>query len=439
MQFDETRGRRLALLPASATADAALIVAARAVRAFGDGFVSVLLPLYLTGLGYSGLAVGAITTATLLGSAALTLAVGLAAYRLPRRRVLAVAALLMLATGLGFAATQSFWPLLLIAFAGTLNPSAGDVSVFLPLEQTLLPQTVSDRERTSLFARYSLVASLAGAGGALAAGLPELAERRSALGLQTALELMFVLYALLALVALLLYRRLSAKIEPDAALPPAPLGESKPVVYRLAALFSLDAFGGGFVVQSLLALWLFERYDLSVTTAGTIFFWAGILTALSYLVAARLAGRIGLVNTMVFTHLPSNLFLILVPLMPTLPLAVACLLARSALSQMDVPTRSSYVMAVVTPPERPAAASVTSVPRSLAAASSPLLAGWLLGLTTFGWPLIIAGTLKAIYDLLLLGMFKTVRPPEEAERPPQAGDSSAGRKRRWHGARSRRW
>lgn len=191
--------------------------------------------------------------------------------------------------------------------------------------------------------------------------------------------------------------------------------ESKKIVYTLAALFSLDSFGGGFVVQSLLALWLFQRFHLSVATAGTIFFWAGVLSAGSFPVAVWLANRIGLVNTMVFTHLPSNLFLILVPFMPNLPLAITLLLARSALSQMDVPTRNSYVMAVVTPAERPAAASVTSVPRSLATAASPLLSGYLLSLTLFGWPLVIGGTLKGMYDLLLLIMFKKVRPPEEAE------------------------
>jgi predicted MFS family arabinose efflux permease len=184
-------------------------------------------------------------------------------------------------------------------------------------------------------------------------------------------------------------------------------------VYTLAALFSLDSFGGGLVVQSLLALWLFQRFNLSVATAGTIFFWTGVCSAVSYLFAVRLALRIGLVNTMVFTHLPSNVLLLLVPFMPNLPLAIALLLARSALSQMDVPVRNSYVMAVVPPEERPAAASVTAVPRSLASAAGPLLAGYLLGLSAFGWPLIAAGALKGIYDVLMLALFAKVRPPEE--------------------------
>ena len=252
--------------------------------------------------------------------------------------------------------------------------------------------------------------------GSLCAGLPEYIAGRFSIELERALQGMFILYALLGGVSLVIYRGLSPTIEPQNDAPPTPLRESRRIVYRLAALFSLDAFGGGFVVQSLLALWLFRKFELSLSTAGTIFFWTGVLAAFSFLVSAKLAERIGLVNTMVFTHLPSNLFLILTPLMPTLPLAIICLFARSALSSMDVPARNSYVMAVVTPAERPAAASVTAVPRSLAAALSPVLSGFLLGLSTFGWPLVVAGTFKCAYDLLLLRMFRSVRPPEEETR-----------------------
>ncbi len=403
----------LRFLPPGTNPDAARLISARAIRSFGDGFISVLLPLYLSELGFSGLRIGAITTATLLGSAALTLLVGMLAYRLSRRNLLLSAGLLMIATGLAFAVVHQFWPLLLIAFVGTLNPSSGDVSVFLPLEQSVLPQTVNDQQRTAIFARYGLAASLVAACGALVAGLPELIANRTSLSFTGAVQGMFVLYALLALIALSIYRRLSPAIEPSTEVPQAPLRESKRIVYTLAALFSLDSFGGGFVVQAMLALWLFNRFDLSVATAGTIFFWTGVLSAFSYLVAEWLSRHIGLIKTMVFSHLPANIFLVLVPFMPNLTLAVALLLLRSMLSQMDVPTRNSYVMAVVTPAERPAAASVTSVPRSLASASSPLLSGYLLGLTTFGWPLVIGGVLKGIYDLTLLGMFAKVRPPEE--------------------------
>ncbi len=404
-------------LPAETSPDAATLITARAVRSFGDGFISVLLPLYLTDLGFSGFRIGAITTTTLLGSAALTLIVGLVAFRLKRRSMLLSAAVLMVATGIGFAFVHQFWPLLLVALVGTLNPSSGDVSVFLPLEQAVIPQTVGDRSRTALFARYSLVASLVAACGALFAGVPELIANQTGVSFTRAVQGMFLLYALLALIALFLYRRLSPGIEPGIDTPAEPLSQSRGIVYKLAALFSLDAFGGGFVVQALLALWLFNRFHLSVATAGTIFFWTGVFSAFSYLVADWISRHIGLIKTMVFSHLPSNAFLVLVAFMPNLPLAIMFLLLRSMLSQMDVPTRNSYVMAVVTPAERPAAASVTSVPRSLAAASSPLLSGYLLGLSTFGWPLVIGGVLKGIYDLTLLGMFVKVRPPEEVTNP----------------------
>jgi predicted MFS family arabinose efflux permease len=224
---------------------------------------------------------------------------------------------------------------------------------------------------------------------------------------------MFVLYGLLGVASCLIYRKVPATLAAEAEAPAAPLCQSKRTVYKLAALFSLDAFGGGFIVQSLLALWLFEKYQLSTAIAGTIFFWTGVFSAFSYLVATRIANRIGLVNTMVFTHLPSSILLLLVPFAPNLAWVIALLLVRSALSQMDVPTRSSYVMAVVVPGERAAAASMTSVPRSLAAAVSPLMAGYLLGLSSFGWPLIIAGGVKIVYDLLLLANFRSIRPPEE--------------------------
>jgi len=390
---------------------------ARGLRAFADGFVSLLLPVHLLGLGFSPLEVGAIATGTLLGSGLLTLAVGLRANRVGSRALLTAAAGLMCATGAGFASITSFWPLLLVAVVGTLNPSSGDVSVFLPLEHAVLARVVGDGERTAVFARYSLVGAFAGALGALFAGAPEMAHATLGVELRALYPWMFALYALLGLVSGVVYRRLPPAVALDAA-PAAPLRESKRIVYTLAALFSLDAFGGGFLVQSLLALWLFQKFQLSIAVAGTIFFWTGVLSAFSYLLAARIARRIGLVNTMVFTHLPANVLLLVMPFAHDLGWVIVLLLVRSALSQMDVPTRSSYVMAVVTPSERPAAASITSVPRSLASAVSPLLAGYLLGLSAFGWPLILAGGVKIAYDLLLLATFRAVRPPEETAARP---------------------
>jgi MFS family permease len=401
---------------------AALLLSARGLRAFADGFVALLLPVYLSRLGFDAFAIGILTTATLLGSAALTLTVGLTAHRLAPRPLLLAASLLMLATGFCFALFGDFWPLVIIGFIGTLNPSAGDVSLFLPLEQSLLAYGVADAKRTALFARYSLVGSLVGALGALAAGLPELASAALALaglpiGDMAALQAMFVLYGLFGGVAFLLYRRLPPEATASAGPEKHPLGKSRGIVLTLAALFSLDSFGGGFFIQSLLALWLFDHFGLSLAAAASFFFWSGVLTAFSYLVAVRIAGRIGLVNTMVFTHIPSSLCIMAVPFVPDLGIVLALLLLRAALSQMDVPTRSSYVMAVVTPEERAAAASLTAVPRSLASAVSPVLAGWLMTVSAFAWPFLIGGGLKIVYDLLLLAMFRGVKPREEQAAP----------------------
>jgi len=375
--------------------------------------VSLLLPVYLLELGFSALEVGVIATATLLGSGLLTLGVGLTAHRYHYRTMLLAATLLMAATGVGFAALTDFWPLLAIAVVGTLNPSSGDVSVFLPLEHAVMSRTVQDKRRTATFARYSLVGSLVAALGSVAAGLPEVLGSTLGFSAKASIQCMFLLYAALGLACALVYRGLPRALESEGAQPHVALGASKKTVYILAALFSLDAFGGGFVVQSMVALWLYQRFGMSLATAGAIFFWTGILTSVSYLVAVRISDRFGLVNTMVFTHLPANLCLVAIPFMPDLAYVVALLFVRSALSQMDVPTRSSYVMAVVTPAERPAAASMTSVPRSLASAASPLLAGYLLTVSTFGWPLVAAGCLKIVYDVLLLSTFRKVRPPEE--------------------------
>lgn len=400
-------------MPPGTLPDARLLLAARALRAFGDGYVSLLLPYYLTLLGYSALEIGLLVTATLLGSGLLTLTIGFIAHRHSTRHLLLAASLLMAATGLAASVFTDFWPLLVIAAIGTLNPAANDVTPFSPLEQTLLARATSPQSRTALFARYSLTGALVAAIGAQAAGVPDLFAGAGDAGMLAAVRGMFVLYGFLGLASLLLYRRLSPALEPEAHEQPVPLGKSRRMVYTLAALFSVDSFAGGFAVQSLLALWLFQRFDLSVAAAGSIFFWTGLLTAFSHLAAARVAARFGLINTMVFTHLPANVFLILVPFMPTLELALLFLFLRSALSSMDVPARTSYVMAVVSPGERPAAASITAVPRSLASALSPSIAGALLVASPFGWPLVICGALKIVYDLTLLRMFSAVKPPEE--------------------------
>ena len=397
------------LFPASATPDARRLVAARALRGFADGLVSVLLASHLAAIGLSAAQVGAVVTATLLGSAALTLAVGLGGRRLPERSVLLAASVLMFATGLAFAGVAAFPLLLLVAFVGTLNPSGGDVSVFLPTEQSLLAANVDAAERTSLLARYNLAGTLLGALGALATGMPVLVAAEGAAQPRT-----FLLYGAVAIGIGALYLGLrSGRSARATGADRGRLVEARSAVLRLTALFSLDSLGGGFVVDSLVALWLFRRFDLSLETVGAVFFGARLLSAFSQLVSARLAARIGLVRTMVYTHLPANLFLIAAAFMPTAGSAIGMLLARMALSQMDVPARQSYVIAVTPPAERAAAVSVTNVPRSLASALPPIAAGALLEASDFGWPLVIGGALKIAYDLLLLAQFRKVVPEEE--------------------------
>jgi MFS family permease len=403
-------------LPPSASADSKRLLLTRALRGFADGAVSVLLPGYLSALGYSSFQIAAIIFATLTGSAALTLGIGFAANRIGRRHVLLAACALMFATGAGFTLVTAFWPLFVVAFVGTLNPSAGDVSLFLPVEQSALAETVKTRDLTAIFSRYNVAGAFAGALGALASGLPALLAGRFNLDRAATLRLGFVAYSLIAIAAALVYRTLTIAVETS---PPAqaaaPLAKARRIVLHLSALFSLDSFGGGFVVQSLLALWLFRRFNMSIAAAGSFFFVAGLLGAASQLASSWLAARIGRIYTMVFTHIPANVFMVIAALMPNLQLTLLFLLLRFALSSMDVPARQSFVMAVVPPEERAAAASVTNVPRSLATALAPLPSGALLDYSTFGWPLVCAGLLKITYDVLLLAQFRAVRPADEME------------------------
>ena len=415
-QTESTVRRRGGLLwsIASATADSNRLLATRALRGLADGAVSVLLPSYLSALGLSATQIGTIVFSTLFGSALLTLWAGLAGQRIRRRKLLLGACALMIATGLGFFYLTSFWSLFAVAFVGTLNPSAGDVSVFLPLEQAALAETVVTRDLTGIFAIYNVAGAFAGALGAVASGLPSFLASRFGWNMIAAQRSGFVAYSAIALIAAIVYRSLSAAVEVVATpVHIAPLAKSHGIVVRLATLFSLDAFGGGFVIQSLLALWLFRRFNMSVQAVGIFFFAAGLLGSLSQFVSVALAARIGRIRTMVYTHVPSNAFLILAAMMPSAKLAVVFLLLRSSLSQMDVPARQSFVMAVVPPEERAAAASVTNVPRSLAAALAPIPAGMMLDASFRGWPLISAGVLKALYDFLLLIQFRSLKPADE--------------------------
>jgi predicted MFS family arabinose efflux permease len=374
----------------------ARLLAARGLRGFADGVLAITLPLHLVQIGFGPGAIGAFVAATLLGSAALTLAVGLLARRASARSVLLGACALMLATALGLAVAGSLVPLLLIGFIGTFNPSGGDVGVFLPTEQALLAEQAAGPGLAALFARYNLGGALGAALGALAA--PLLAPAA------------FAAYGAAALLLAVLYLPLGGgRVRASVPLRP-PLARSRRTVLGLSALFSLDSFGGGFAVQSLLVLWLHARFGLSVEATGAVFFASGLLGAVSQLAAGRLSGRLGLVRTMVFTHVPANLFLLSAALAPSAPLAIAFLLLRASLSQMDVPARQALVMRLVPAEERAAAASVTNVPRSLAAALAPLPAGAMLAASSFGWPLIAGGLLKIAYDLWLFAAFRGREP-----------------------------
>lgn len=412
------------------------ILWARGLRGFADGLVSVLLAGFLTRLGFSPLQVGAVVTGTLLGSAALTLGTGLAGGRRSLRTLLLAACALMALTGLGFAATTAFPVALLVAVVGTLNPSGGDVSVFLPTEQALLADALAAPDRPRAYARYNLLGSMGAAVGALASGgFAPLADA-AGWATTTADRLAFLLYAAIGGLVALLYRRLprptatagaGAGVDGDVAPRRRGLGSARRTVLELAALFSLDAAAGGLVVQSLLVLWLQLRFDLSPGVTGAVFFAAGMLAAVSQLLAPPLAARIGLVRTMVVTHLPAQALLASAAFAPSAGVAIALLLGRAPLSQMDVPARQSLVMAVVPAEQRAAAASVTNVPRSLAAATTPLLAGALLSYSDVGWPLLIAGLGKATYDILLLVLFRHLPEEEGAARTRRRARPTVGR------------
>jgi len=394
------------LLPAGVDRQVLPLLMGRALRAFADGYVAVLLPVYLLALGLGLKDVGFVASATLFGSALATLAVGAWGHRFHHVHLLTGAAILMACTGFAFASLSMFWPLLLVAFIGTLNPSSGDVSVFLPLEHARLANACQGGERTSLFARYSLVGSLFAAIGSLAAAIPEWLEGMSGLSNLDALRSMFLLYGAMGCLIWLMYRRLPTPPVEEARKPQR-LEKSRAIVWRLAALFSVDSFAGGLAVNALLALWLFERFHLSLATAGVFFFWTGLCSALSQLAAPMLAKRIGLLNTMVFTHIPASIFLVASAYVPSVEWALGLLLLRALLSQMDVPARSAFVMAVVTPEERAAAASFTAVPRSLASAAGPSLGGVLLAGGWLAAPLVVCGVLKIVYDVTLWQSFKS--------------------------------
>lgn len=402
----------------SLTSDGRLLFTTRIARLFAYGFLSVVLVLYLAQVGLTENEIGVLLTLTLVGDTAISLWITTSADRIGRQRMLLVGAALMIFAGILFALTRNFALLLLAATIGVISPSGNEVGPFLSIEQAALSQLVPNGERTQVFAWYNLVGSFATATGALCGGTLAQVLQHSGVEPLDSYRAIVVGYALVGLLLMLLFSRLSPSSEapPESAAIRSRFGlpRSRGVILRLSALFSLDAFAGGFVLQSIVAYWFFLRFHVEPGTLGGIFFGANILAGISALTAARVARRIGLINTMVVTHLPSNVLLLLVPLMPNLPLAIAALLLRFSISQMDVPTRQSYTMAVVRPEERSAAAGVTGVARTTGAALSPIFVGPMLAdAALISLPFFLAGGLKIFYDLLIFRSFRSIKPAEE--------------------------
>jgi len=397
------------------TSDGWLLFATRSIRLFAYGGLSVVLVLYLVSLGLTESNVGLLLTSTLLGDTLISLYLTTQADRIARRRMLIVGAVLMVAAGLVFGFTTRLWVLVVAGTIGVISPSGQEVGPFLSIEQAALSQVVADRNRTDVFAWYTLAGSLATALGALAAGIATHALQTSWAPVDS-YRAIVVAYAAIGIALAVMFTRLTPASEARAThISLIGVHRSRGVVLKLSALFALDSFGGGFVVQSLAAYWFYLRFGVDPQTLGALFFGANVLAGISALLASRIANRIGLINTMVLTHLPSNVLLILIPLMPTLPLAALMLLVRFSISQMDVPTRQSYVMAVVDPDERSAASGITGVARTTGAALSPLFAGLLFAQPSLiSAPFFIAGSLKIAYDLLLFRAFRAVKSREVA-------------------------
>src|SRR5467141_4459213 len=403
--------------------DGWLLFVTRFARLFAYGSLSVILVFYLIGLGLTEAQVGLVLTLTLVGDVIVSLYLTTRADRIGRRRMLIIGEILMAAAGFAFASTHNLFFLIVAGTIGVISPSGNEVGPFLSIEQAALSHIVPAAARTEVFAWYTMAGSLATALGALFAGFITQALQHTSMTPVASYRAVVLVYAALGILLALVFMRLSALVEvggvPDGAVssPGNMLGitRSRNIVLKLSGLFALDSFAGGFVVQSFAAYWFYLRFGAEPAALGAIFFWANVFAGISALLASRLAARFGLVKTMVFTHLPSNLLLILVPLMPTLPLAILVLLARFSISQMDVPTRQSYIMAVVRPEERSAAAGITGVARTTGAALAPVFAGFMFARPALmSVPFFVAGTLKILYDLLLYRGFAAVRPPEEA-------------------------
>ena len=413
--------------------DGRLLLAAKMVRMFAYGFLSVILAIYLKLIGFDDFLIGLILTTTLLNSVIFTLVASFYADKVGRRKFLLLYAALMSVSGFIFTISENYFALIIAAFIGTINITGAESGAFLTIEQAILPQTLKNvRKRNTVFAIYNMAGTLAMAAGVLLAGLPAVLQQHLqyfdiVLNQIGSIKLLFALYSVLGIVLLGIYLLLSQKIEVRdnlekqkdestqltkiSSLTP----KSRSIVIRLSGLFAIDSFAGGFMIQSIVSFWFFTRFGADLTTLSYIFSVSGILTAFSFMAAAKIADRIGLINTMVFTHIPANILIIAVAFAPTLPIAVALYLLRMALSQMDVPTRQSYIVAVVREDERTTSAGITNISRNVTQAISPSLIGVLINSLSLAAPFVIGGALKVVYDVALYLNFRNVKPPEEKE------------------------
>src|SRR5919106_756320 len=415
------------------TRDGRLLLAAKMVRAFAYGFLSVILAIYLKLIGFDELLIGLILTTTLLNSVIFTLVASFYADKIGRRKFLLLYASLMSVSGFIFTISENYFALIIAAFIGTINITGAESGAFLTIEQAILPQTLKNvRKRNTVFAIYNMAGTFMMAAGVLLAGLPAVLQQQFqyfdiVLNQIGSIKLLFVLYSVLGIVLLGIYLLLSQKIEVRdnlenqkdestqltkiSSLTP----ESRNIVMRLSGLFAIDSFAGGFMIQSIVSFWFFTRFEADLTILSYIFSVSGVLTAFSFMAAAKIADRIGLINTMVFTHIPANIFIIAVAFAPTLPIAIVLYLLRMALSQMDVPTRQSYIVAVVREDERTPSAGITNISRNVTQAISPSLTGILINSLSLAAPFVIGGALKVVYDVALFINFRNVKPPEEKE------------------------
>jgi MFS family permease len=436
--------------------DGRLILAARIIRTFGYGFLSVILSIYLALLGFNGVQVGLILSTSLINGILFNVIASYYADKLGRKNLLIIYSLLMFSSGIIFFVTNNYIALIVAAFVGTINVTGSETSAFLSIEQAILPRTSRDiKKRNTLFAIYNSVGTLAMSAGILLSGLPTVIQQYiNELSLAESMKILFLIYSLLGLACVLIYLRLSKDVEVTATEKSSPINStgqghekfntnkksnggqslpqnneqrkllfssilsprSKGIVTKLSALFAIDSFAGGFVIQSIVSLWFYARFGADLSTISYILSISGVVTAISFMAAARIADKIGLINTMVFTHLPANILIIVVAFAPTLPIAAILYLIRMALSQMDVPTRQSYIVSVVKDEERTAATGITNISRNISQTLSPSLAGYIIqSLSLFFAPFLIGGVLKVIYDIALYFSFRNIKPQQEAD------------------------